>query len=109
MPAYVAFGLRIHSERELPDGVQLSSSDSSSQSPDVTIRWASAEGAAVAPSADAVDASLAGGPARFDGWFEFAPALHRFGWPEVGSVEIRDGREVLVRPVCDVAQGLVEH
>lgn len=97
MPAYVAFGLRIHSERELPDGVLLGSEDSASL-PDVTIRWAPEEGTAVAPS-----------ESELDGWFEFGPELHRFGWPELGSVEISRGREVLVRPVHDPAQGLVEH
>ncbi len=99
MPAYVAFGLRIQAERELPDGVQAASFVSA---PDVTIRWAEAQGSASASE---------------PGWFEFSPGLHRFGWPEVGTVEIRAVRvgvegaqhQVTVHPVVDVAAGLVEH
>ena len=99
MPAYVAFGLRIHTERELPDGVQAASFVSA---PDVTIRWAEAQGSASASE---------------HGWYEFSPELHRFGWPEVGTVEIRAARtgaepaqhQVTVHPVVDVAAGLAEH
>jgi hypothetical protein len=100
MPAYVAFGLRIHSERELPDGVQLASDhvEREPAAPDVTIRLAPAQGTATPSSEGALD-----------GWYEFAPERHRFGWPEVGSVEIERGRDVLVRPLTDVAEGLVEH
>jgi hypothetical protein len=35
--------------------------------------------------------------------------VHRFDWPELGSIEIRDARDVTVHPIISVAKGLVEH
>jgi hypothetical protein len=109
LPAYLAFGLRIQSERELPDGVQADlrrvssfspdSSSSEESETDLTVRWAE-------PDARVLAMAEAGGD---DGWFEFHGDVHRFGWPTVGTFEIFRGREVLVRPQPNAPKGLVEH
>ena len=99
MPAYLAFGLRIDSERELAAAVvqdtrRISSPGAQS---DVTIRWA---------DLDHPDEGAAGNGDL--GWYDFRHGLHRFGWPQVGVIEVRDGREIVVRTRTDIIEGLTE-
>ena len=100
MPAYLAFGLRIDSERALPSWIIRDTralTPSGGQS-DVTIRWA---------EECEPDAGAAAGDSQ-KGWYDFHPLRHRFGWPQVGVIEVRQGREVVVHPRPDVAEGMVE-
>jgi hypothetical protein len=96
----LAFGLRIQSERELPEGVLRAPATDDAAMPDVTIRWAPARGEPYVPGPEGDE------PA---GWYEFAEGVHRFGWAELGSVEIFSGRDIVVHPLTRVAEGLVEH
>ncbi len=99
MPAYLAFGLRIESERELSAAVAEDYrriSDRGVQT-DVTVSWA---------ALDKPDAGAAGNGEL--AWYDLRQGLHRFGWPQVGVIEVRDGREIVVRPKTDIIDGLTE-
>lgn len=99
MSIYSAFGLRFDSEIELGSATvqQTTSNESGGPFPSVIVRW----GSHTSPPPPA--------PLASDGWFEFAGDTHRFGWAQLGIVEIAAAREVRVWPIDDVADGLVEH
>jgi hypothetical protein len=90
---YETFGLTISSEYLLP----ISSPSSSRETADITIR-----------RAESLPDSWSGERAG-EGDYFFGDGMHRFGWPELGIIEIRDAREVTVHPLASVAAGLVEH